>query len=781
MKKNNPAPTKSSYDEPTFSDRLICIILAIYEPNMDFLHQQLSSISNQTHRRTKLFLVNSDLIPKPAVIQLCNEFDFDFVLLTPEQKLGATQAFEYGLRYVVDHKAELPEFVIALCDQDDIWKPKKLETQLKFLKEKEVSLVHSDATLIDENGTKIGDSVFARERRAKRSSIRSLLYMNNITGMTALFELEVANSALPFPRQNGPFFYHDLWLGLVASMQKGVYFIDQPLVEYRQHEGNVVGAVGGKAKRKNVKTISKLKRNLNTYYMASYLAKSLYVRSVEFESVGHKADQKELRKLKPYLSHYNVNLRFLTDSIYYLLRGNRPLARAALSQFIGRNVRFGLALSRLMGGGLSGQLQDLDRQRFLQAPGVLPPDIVAEGNVTHSAQLEAISWQNYVDSRKIAKWTTNIDQQRPMTFNVLVPSLNPQEMFAGIATAIDMGIILAELGENVRFIATDAPISYLNASEYFIKNRLSEKEVFARIEIECGVSSKSIDFNKGDLFIATAWWTAHIANTIIEEFSHKKFIYLIQDYEPNFYPWGDEYSNAMETYRFNYLPVYNTTLLRDYFEKSRLLEAKPNAICFRPSINVEKYSSLPRPQKSSKAQRFLLYGRPEVARNMFGSAVEAICGFIKDNNIHADDVEFHSIGLMHEPIMMPNGIILKSVGKIEWGKYPSFLTGYNFGLALMLSPHPSHLPIEMAAAGIRVVTNGFANKDLSILSPLILSAQPNVHSIQSTIETVYKQLDNCIIDSERMIDLASLGVSLEEAVESLHKRLLSKSNPLDRR
>jgi len=35
------------------------------------------------------------------------------------------------------------------------------------------------------------------------------------------------------------------------------------------------------------------------------------------------------------------------------------------------------------------------------------------------------------------------------------------------------------------------------------------------------------------------------------------------------------------------------------------------------------------------------------------------------------------------------------------------------GLGLMVSPHPSYPPLEMAEFGVRVITNRFANKNLS--------------------------------------------------------------------
>ncbi|MFZ3383392.1 MAG: hypothetical protein WA144_05655, partial [Candidatus Methanoperedens sp.] len=45
------------------------------------------------------------------------------------------------------------------------------------------------------------------------------------------------------------------------------------------------------------------------------------------------------------------------------------------------------------------------------------------------------------------------------------------------------------------------------------------------------------------------------------------------------------------------------------------------------------------------------------------------------------------------------------------------------GLSIMISPHPSYPPLEMASFGLEVVTNRFANKNLSEGSSSIISIQ----------------------------------------------------------
>jgi hypothetical protein len=62
---------------------------------------------------------------------------------------------------------------------------------------------------------------------------------------------------------------------------------------------------------------------------------------------------------------------------------------------------------------------------------------------------------------------------------------------------------------------------------------------------------------------------------------------------------------------------------------------------------------------------------------------------------------------------------LVSFGKVSLDEYSDHLLRSSAGLSLMISPHPSYPPLEMAAFGVRVVTNNFANKNLSPRSPFL--------------------------------------------------------------
>ena len=46
------------------------------------------------------------------------------------------------------------------------------------------------------------------------------------------------------------------------------------------------------------------------------------------------------------------------------------------------------------------------------------------------------------------------------------------------------------------------------------------------------------------------------------------------------------------------------------------------------------------------------------------------------------------------------------------------LRGHDLGLALMLTPHPSLVPLEMASAGMATVTNSFENKTPAALEAI---------------------------------------------------------------
>lgn len=133
--------------------------------------------------------------------------------------------------------------VVVLSDQDDVWHHDRLERLLPALDG--VDLVHSDARLVDANGTPLSATLlesleaspWERDRLRYGGAFDALLRRNLVTGATALVRGEVARAAMPIP--DG--WIHDEWLAIVCALGGGVRLVPEPTIDYRQHDANAIG------------------------------------------------------------------------------------------------------------------------------------------------------------------------------------------------------------------------------------------------------------------------------------------------------------------------------------------------------------------------------------------------------------------------------------------------------------------------------------------------------------------------------------------------------------
>jgi hypothetical protein len=115
-----------------------------------------------------------------------------------------------------------------------------------------------------------------------------------------------------------------------------------------------------------------------------------------------------------------------------------------------------------------------------------------------------------------------------------------------------------------------------------------------------------------------------------------------------------------------------------------------------------------------------VYGRPGTDRNAFALIVAALKQWV----MLQPDVKKWTIlsaGEQHLPVDLGYGVYLQSVGKLSIDEYADVLAGSYAGISLMASPHPSYPPLEMSVFGMKVITNTFANKDLSGFNDNIIS------------------------------------------------------------
>jgi glycosyltransferase involved in cell wall biosynthesis len=208
-----------------------------------YLREQLQSILEQTRPPDEIII--SDDGSTDSTLEVVEEVRSRtgpaktpvWKVLTRKRPLGVSGNFASAL-------GEAQGDLIALADQDDVWETDRLEKVLKLFGD-DVLLVHSDATLIDESGKKTGTLMSAlRLTRGERKNLvtgRALdvvLRRNVVTGATTMIRSSLLQQALPIPEG----WVHDEWLALVAAAQGGVVFSEDPLIRYRQHGDNEIGA-----------------------------------------------------------------------------------------------------------------------------------------------------------------------------------------------------------------------------------------------------------------------------------------------------------------------------------------------------------------------------------------------------------------------------------------------------------------------------------------------------------------------------------------------------------
>lgn len=211
------------------------------------LADQLASVETQIRQPDEI--VVSDDGSTDDTLKIVEEFarrvTFPVRLVRQPTNLGVTQNFGAAL-------AACQGEYIALCDQDDVWLPAKLEAAEKYLDQEPRCLaLFSDATLVDEAlNPLIEPSLWGRigltskRLRALADAERSLETIAGcylVTGATLVVRRSLLDQALPIPSALPDKLIHDGWIALVAAALGGLGAVSAPTVLYRQHDRQQIG------------------------------------------------------------------------------------------------------------------------------------------------------------------------------------------------------------------------------------------------------------------------------------------------------------------------------------------------------------------------------------------------------------------------------------------------------------------------------------------------------------------------------------------------------------
>ena len=245
---------------------MIAILLAAYNGEK-YLKEQIDSILSQMDRvPEKCGLYVHDDGSTDGTCEILKEFAVSYPgkveLVDGPPQGGSTKNFMYML-------GKVDSDYYMFSDQDDVWLPEKIEREYEEIKKLEdfPALVFSDMKVVDEDLKVIDESFYSYSNlNPLRTKLNELILENVVSGCCMMFNKKLRDMALRYSDLD-KIKWHDWWITEIAAAVSGmrtvesnpseyssgtnsgpeiekttISYISDPLMLYRQHGTNAVGA-----------------------------------------------------------------------------------------------------------------------------------------------------------------------------------------------------------------------------------------------------------------------------------------------------------------------------------------------------------------------------------------------------------------------------------------------------------------------------------------------------------------------------------------------------------
>lgn len=721
-------------------EAFVVICMTTYNSVPALFEVQVDSIIQQTHQNW-VCIVSDDCSDEGAFAEICRIAGRDprFYVCRNGERLGFYRNFEHCLSLVPDGA----DFV-AFADHDDCWYADKLAVCLAAF-ESDVMLVYSDMDIVDRAG-RVLSRTYWTTRRNNYTDLAVLLFANTVTGAASVFRAGLLPLLLPFPNRVGDSF-HDHWVACVALVRGRIAYVDRALYAYRQHGDNIIGhyvvpdyrlfASPGEGVRwfgrlvlRRTTVLEWLTRLRSIYFRfllnIILLARILLLRIPDMS--------RERRVVLAEFARFDVSFLALVRQAIRYKRERRPTLGHelyCLRGFIARWLYDGYyvlwrvvlfqrrRLRAVIGGGRGA------------VPTTLPQG--AQDNV-----------QRVVDAleRKVAPLVLDVSAECPRRVNVLISTIDFRYLFAGYIGMLNLMLSIQRRGYRVRMVIVDACTFDVAGWQRELRRYEGLDGLFERVEVAyCYDRSVPLPVHMMDGFVATSWWTAHIAAAAARVVGQERVVFFVQEYEPMFYPQSSLQALAVAAYGLPHFAIFSTECLRDYFRQQRIgvfaegvMQGEGDSIAVQNAVSA--FPVRAEVLRGRASRRLLFYARPEAhaARNLFELGVLALRALVELRYEELRGWEVHGIGGLGSYAAVPlyGDVVLTLMPKVDMAAYLELLPTYDVGLSLMLTPHPSMVPLDMAAAGLVTVTNCYATKTsarLSAISSNIIAVEPTVAGV----------------------------------------------------
>ncbi|MGY3777170.1 glycosyltransferase family 2 protein [Isobaculum melis] len=208
---------------------MISVCLSAYN-GASFIVRQLESILSQLEITDQVIVID-DCSTDDTVSILKQKFGDRIEIYPNEKNMGVIKSFERALSFV---KGDY----VFLSDQDDVWLADKVEKVMAAFNQGADIVIH-DGIVVDGDFQVLNHSWNHENRNKFPQTILKNVLKNAFTGAMMAFRADLIEEFLPIPDSVE---MHDQWIALAGMMnQRHIVALDEPLMQYVRHGGNVTG------------------------------------------------------------------------------------------------------------------------------------------------------------------------------------------------------------------------------------------------------------------------------------------------------------------------------------------------------------------------------------------------------------------------------------------------------------------------------------------------------------------------------------------------------------
>lgn len=287
----------------------IAILLSVYNGEK-YLTSQLDSLYKQ--QDVDICILARDDGSFDSSLSILEKYKdlYGKMIIIKGENVGCSRSFYALLQYAYENLKDYKFF--SFCDQDDVWMENKLSTSINYLSKskKKYAFFHSAYYITDEELNIIGKNIFVD------NTLENNIISNFCLGCTQVFNRALLEKILlvcKYQIENDKkLILHDALSSIVAfSLDADVYISNEPLMFYRQHKSNVIGA----SKNRLIKNYNRVKRLFLSPDNSKSKKCNLILNSLsEYICI----DQKDVLELcVKYKSSYKMKLKLLSNRKMY--------------------------------------------------------------------------------------------------------------------------------------------------------------------------------------------------------------------------------------------------------------------------------------------------------------------------------------------------------------------------------------------------------------------------------------------------------------------------------